>query len=143
MADDKGGGEGDDSRYDRGLARRKEVLGAAHVERALENVTPFDEDFQRFITEGVWGSVWTRPGLTTRERSMMVIGLLAALGHHGELALHIRATRNTGATPEDIKEVMLMVANYAGIPAGNAAIGVARKVYAEMAEQDVAQGERG
>lgn len=132
MADDRGG----DDRYEQGLARRKEVLGAAHVERSLDNVTPFDEDFQRFITEGVWGSVWTRPHLSTRERSMLVIALLAALGHHGELALHIRATRNTGATLEDVKEVMLMVANYAGIPAGNAAIGVAKQVYAEMAEQE-------
>jgi 4-carboxymuconolactone decarboxylase len=128
--------DGKDTRFDKGLARRKEVLGAQYVERSLGNVTPFDEDFQRFITEGVWGSVWTRPGLTTRERSMLVIGLLAALGHHGELALHIRATRNTGATPDDIKEVMMMVANYAGIPAGNAAIAVAKQTYAEMAEQD-------
>jgi 4-carboxymuconolactone decarboxylase len=117
------------------MARRREVLGAAHVDRAGGNVTPFDADFQRFIAEGVWGSVWTRPGLTTRERSLLVVALLAGLGHHEELALHIRATRNTGASMEDIREVMLMVAAYAGVPAANSAIAVAKRVYAEMAGQ--------
>ena len=131
MADDQ-----TDDRFEKGLARRREVLGAAYVDRSLGNVTDFDADFQRFITEGVWGSVWTRPGLTTRERSMLVIALLAGLGHHEELALHIRATRNTGASADDIKEVMMMVAIHAGIPAGNSAIGVARRTYAEMAMQD-------
>jgi 4-carboxymuconolactone decarboxylase len=126
----------DDDRYERGMARRREVLGAAHVDRARGNVTPFDEDFQRFITEGVWGSVWTRSGLTARERSLLVIAFMAALGHHEELALHIRATRNTGATPDDVKEVMLMVAAYAGVPAANSAIAVAKRVYAEMEQQD-------
>lgn len=128
--------DGSDDRYEAGLARRREVLGAAHVERASGKVTPFDEDFQRFITEGVWGSVWTRPGLTTRERSLLVVAFMAALGHHEELALHIRATRNTGATIGDIREVMLMVAAYAGVPAANSAIAVAKRTYAEMDNQD-------
>ena len=91
---------------------------------------PFDTDFQRFITEGAWGSVWSRPGLDKRTRSMLVIALMAALGHEEELAMHIRATRNTGATREDVKEVLLMVAVYAGVPAANTAIRIAKEVYA-------------
>ena len=90
---------------------------------------PFDTDFQRFITEGAWGSVWSRPGLDKRTRSMLVIALMAALGHEEELAMHIRATRNTGATREDVKEVLLMVAVYAGVPAANTAIRIAKDVY--------------
>ena len=87
--------EGGD-RYAAGLAVRRAVLGDAHVARASAAVTPFDEDFQRFITEAAWGSVWSRPGFTRRERSLVTLALLAALGHDDELALHIRATRNTG-----------------------------------------------
>jgi len=106
---------------------RRSVLGDAHVDRAHARTTDFDADFQRFITEGAWGSVWSRPGLDRRTRSLLVIALMAALGHEGELALHLRATRNTGATPEDIKEVLLMVAVYAGVPAANAAIRIAKE----------------
>ena len=109
---------------------RRSVLGDAHVYRAEARKTPFDADFQRFITEGAWGSVWARPGLDKRTRSMLVIALMAALGHEEELAMHIRATRNTGATSEDVKEVMLMVAVYAGVPAANTAIRVAKEIYA-------------
>jgi 3-oxoadipate enol-lactonase/4-carboxymuconolactone decarboxylase len=109
---------------------RRSVLGESHVDRAEARKTPFDEDFQRFITEGAWGSVWARPGLDKRTRSMLVIALMAALGHEEELAMHIRATRNTGATSEDVKEVLLMVAVYAGVPAANTAIRIAKEVYA-------------
>ncbi len=122
---------GDDGRFEAGLAVRRSVLGDAHVDRALAGKTAFDTDFQRFITEGAWGSVWSRPGLDKRTRSMLVIALMAALGHEEELAMHVRATRNTGATPEDVREVLLMVAVYAGVPAANAAIKVAKRVYAE------------
>lgn len=121
-----------EDRYDAGMKVRRAVLGDAHVDRARAAVTPFDEDFQRFITEGAWGSVWSRPGLTLRERSLITIALLAALGHHEEVAMHVRATANTGATPEDVKEAMLHVAVYAGVPAANAAIRVAKAAYAEM-----------
>ena len=119
-----------DERHETGLKVLRSVLGEAHVDRAEARKTPFDEDFQRFITEGAWGSVWSRPGLDRRTRSMLVIALMAALGHEEELAMHIRATRNTGATREDVKEVLLMVAVYAGVPAANTAIRVAKEVYA-------------
>ncbi len=118
---------------------RRTVLGDAHVDRSKANRTPFDEPFQTLITRSAWGTVWTRPEISLRERSMLTIALLAALGHHEELAMHLRATRNTGASPEDIREALLHVAIYAGVPAANAAIGIAKKVYAEMAAADAAQ----
>jgi len=114
------------------MAVRRRVLGDAHVDRAEAGKTTFDQDFQRFITEGAWGSVWSRPGLDPRTRSMLVIALMAALGHDEELAMHLRATRNTGATIEDVQEVLLMVAVYAGVPAANSAIKIAKQVYAEL-----------
>lgn len=88
-----------EDRHSAGIAVRRSVLGDAHVDRAEANKTDFDADFQRFITEGAWGSVWTRPGLTKRERSLLTIAMMAALGQREELAMHIRAARNTGATP--------------------------------------------
>jgi 4-carboxymuconolactone decarboxylase len=120
-----------EDRYQTGMAVRRSVLGDAHVDRAEAGKTAFDQDFQRFITEGAWGSVWARPGLDRRTRSMLVIALMAALGHDDELAMHLRATRNTGATIEDVQEVLLMVAVYAGVPAANSAIRIAKQVYAE------------
>lgn len=125
----------DDSRFSTGMTTRRSVLGDAHVDRAEANKTPFDQDFQRFITEGAWGSVWSRPGIPKRERSMITIALLAALGHDEEVAMHIRATRNTGATMDDIKEALMHVAVYAGVPAANRAFHVAKKTYAEMEEK--------
>lgn len=119
-----------DDRFATGTKVRRRVLGDAHVDAADERTTAFDADFQRFITEGAWGSVWARPGLDPRTRSMLVIALLAALGHEEELALHLRATRNTGASLDDVKEVLLMVAVYAGVPAANAAIRTAKEVFA-------------
>jgi 4-carboxymuconolactone decarboxylase len=121
---------------------RRSVLGDAHVDRAEAGKTGFDADFQSFITEGAWGSVWSRPGLDRRTRSMLVIALMAALGHEEELALHIRATRNTGATPEDIKEVLLMVAVYAGVPAANTATRIAKAIYADHGTA-ILQGDQG
>ncbi len=118
-----------------GLATRRAVLGPAHVARAAAATTAFDADFQRFLTEGAWGSVWSRPGLTRRERSMITLALLAALGHDDELALHIRATRNTGATPQDIAEAMMHVAVYAGVPAANHAVKIAKATLAAMADE--------
>ena len=117
-----------------GMATRRTVLGDAHVDAATAGKTPFDEDFQTFITEGAWGSVWSRPGLTRRERSMVTIALLAALGHDEEVAMHIRATINTGCSPEDIKETLLHVAVYAGVPAANRAFRIAKD---ELAKREV------
>ena len=130
-----------DDRYEAGMATRRSVLGDAYVDRAQAAATPFDADFQRFITEGAWGSVWAREGLSPRERSMITIALLAGLGHWEELALHIRATRNTGASPDDIKELLMHVAVYAGVPAANHAIKIAKAEFADDAAAD-ASGER-
>ncbi|MEO8668165.1 MAG: 4-carboxymuconolactone decarboxylase [Bauldia sp.] len=121
-----------DERLKLGEKTRRRVLGDAHVDRSLANATAFDKPFIDFITGGVWASVWGRPNLTPRERSLITIALLAGLGHHEELAIHIRATRNTGASEEDVREALLHVAAYAGAPAGNSAIVLARRVYGEM-----------
>ena len=121
-------------RFEAGMAVRRRVLGDAHVDAAERNKTKLDADFQRFITEGAWGSVWSRPTLTLRERSMITLALLAALGHEGEVAMHTRATRNTGATPEDIAEALLHVAVYAGVPAANKAFQTVKKTLKTMEE---------
>ncbi len=122
------------SRHDLGMATRRKVLGDAHVDEAELRKTSFDAPFQDLITEGAWGHVWSRPGLDFRERSMITIALLAALGHDEEVKMHVRATRNTGATKQDICEVLLHVSLYAGIPAANHAIGLVKQTYAEMEE---------
>jgi 4-carboxymuconolactone decarboxylase len=114
------------TRFDKGMKTRRAVLGDAHVDRANATKTPFDEDFQAFITEGAWGSVWARPGLTRRERSLITLALIAAGGHDEEVAMHVRATENTGASPDDIKEALLHVAVYAGVPAANRAFKIAK-----------------
>jgi 4-carboxymuconolactone decarboxylase len=114
------------------MAIRRKVLGDAHVDRAEGAKTTLDADFQAFITEGAWGSVWARPGLTLRERSLLTLTLLAALGNHEELVLHIRATARTGATPQDVLEAMLHVAIYAGVPRANHALKIARETFREM-----------
>ena len=121
-----------DDRFEKGMEVRKFVLGEDHVKRAEANKSDFDADFQRFITETAWGSVWVRPGLETKTRQLLTIVMLAALGKLEELALHVRATRNTGVTRGEVKEALLQVAVYAGIPAANSAFAVARRVYAEM-----------
>ena len=123
------------ARYEAGMTTRRSVLGDAHVNRASAAMTAFDEPFQTFITEGAWGSVWSRPNLTKRERSIVTLALLAALGHDEEVAMHTRATANTGATPEDIREALLHVAVYAGVPAANQAFKIVKKTYAEMAAE--------
>ena len=111
---------------------RRRVLGDAHVDRAEAAKTPLDADFQGFITESAWGSVWARPGLSHRERSLLTLALLAGLGNFEELVIHTRATRNTGATPEDIAEAMLHVAVYAGVPRANHAFKVIKETLREM-----------
>jgi 4-carboxymuconolactone decarboxylase len=121
--------------FDRGIAVRTDVLGRAHVERAFKSATPFNEDFQTLITQYAWGAIWDRPGLDRKTRSMLTIAMLAALGHHEELKLHIRATRNTGVSEEEVKEILLQVAVYAGVPAANSAFADARRAYEDIGEK--------
>lgn len=113
--------------FEKGMLVRRAVLGDTHVNGAETSKTDFDADFQTFITEGAWGSVWSRPGLTRRERSLITIALLAAAGHDEEVAMHVKATVNTGASPADIKEALLHVAVYAGVPAANRAFKIAKR----------------
>lgn len=122
----------DDGRFERGMRVRREVLGDAHVDRATAEAGDFDADFQAMITRYAWGTVWDRDGLDRRTRSLLTIALLAALGHHDELRMHIRATLNTGASADDIREALMQVAVYAGVPAANSAIKHAKAVLAEM-----------
>lgn len=117
--------------YNLGMATRRAVLGDWHVDRAEANKTDFDADFQQYITETAWGRIWSRPGLTHRERSLVTIALLAALGHDDELSMHLRATRNTGATSDDVKEVLLHTAVYAGVPVTNGAMKLAKAIFSE------------
>ena len=119
----------DDTRYETGMRVRKEVLGEAHVERAAANTTPFDAPFQQFIAETAWGTLWAGEGIDRRTRSLITIAILAALGRSEELALHLRAIANTGATPEEVREALLHVAVYAGVPAANTAFAVAKATF--------------
>jgi 4-carboxymuconolactone decarboxylase len=115
------------TRHAEGMATRRRVLGNAHVDRAEASKSGFDAPFQDLIVDAAWSHVWSRPQLTLRERSLITIALLAALGHEEELALHVRATANTGATPQDVLEALLHVAIYAGVPAANGAIKIAKR----------------
>ncbi|MBV9735014.1 MAG: 3-oxoadipate enol-lactonase [Acidisphaera sp.] len=118
--------------YEAGMTVRRQVLGAEHVARATAAITDLDRDFQRFITSTAWGAVWTRPHFDRRTRSLLTLGLMAALGHHEEFRLHVRATANTGATAADIAELLIHVAAYAGIPAANSAVRIAKETLREM-----------
>ena len=121
-----------DDRYDAGMRVRREVLGDAHVDRAVEATTPFDTEFQRFITEMAWGTVWTRDEqLDRRTRSCLTIALLTALRQERELAMHVRAGLRNGLTPEEIAEVIMHTAVNAGIPAAHSAMRVAKEVVAD------------
>jgi 4-carboxymuconolactone decarboxylase len=124
----------DGARFARGLEVRREVLGTSYVEAALARATELDAIFQRFVTETAWGSVWARPGLERRQRSLVTISILAALGRHEELALHLRASRNVGVPPHEIAEALLHVAVYAGVPAANTAFKLARQILGSAAE---------
>ena len=119
-------------RYAEGMKLRRQVLGDAHVDAAEARRTDFDGAFQDLITEGAWGSVWARETISLRERSMLTLALLAATGNFDEIAMHVRATANTGASPDDVIEALLHVAVYAGVPRANHAIRIARETYAEM-----------
>jgi 4-carboxymuconolactone decarboxylase len=124
----------DRARREQGMAVRREVLGDEHVDRAVAGTTPLTEPFQDFITRYAWGEVWSRPGLTRPERSIVTLTALAALGREHELALHVKAALRNGLTADQIGEVLLQVAVYAGVPAANRAFTVAQQALAEAGE---------
>ena len=119
-------------RFDKGMATRRKVLGDAYVDRAEAAKTPFDQPFQQMITESAWGTVWAGDTIPDRERSMLTLALLAACGNFDEIPMHIRATANTGASPDDVMQTFLHVAVYAGVPKANHAIKLAKQTYAKM-----------
>jgi 4-carboxymuconolactone decarboxylase len=121
----------DTERAVQGMTVRREVLGDAHVDRAVAGATPFTAPFQDFITRYAWGEIWSRPGLSRAERSIITLTALAVLRQEEELALHLRAALRSGLTPEQIREVLLQVAVYAGVPAANRAFAVAQRILAE------------
>jgi 4-carboxymuconolactone decarboxylase len=117
-----------DSTRDEGFRVRREVLGDAHVDRAIEQTTEFTADFQDLITRYAWGEIWARPGLDRKTRSCITLTALTALNHHEELGLHVRAALRNGLTPGEIKEVLLQAAIYCGVPAANRAFAIAQRV---------------
>ncbi len=121
-------------RHQQGMATRRRVLGDAHVDRAQSRLTELDAPFQRLITEAAWGHVWSSDALTPRERSMVTLALLAGLGNLEEFELHLRATVNTGATAQDVAQVLQHVAIYAGVPRANSAMKIAKAILAEREE---------
>lgn len=123
-------------KYQSGMSVRRSVLGDAHVDRAEAAKTDFDEAFQTLITEGAWGTVWASDGISNRERSMLTLALLAATKNFEEIPMHIRATAQTGASKQDVIEAFQHVAIYAGVPAANHAIKLAKQTYAEMAQSE-------
>jgi 4-carboxymuconolactone decarboxylase len=131
-----------DSSYEKGMQIRREVLGDAHVDRAQAEATEFDRDFQRYITESAWGSVWTRDGLDIRTRHLVTIAIIAALGKEHELEVHLRATENTGVTPEEVREVFHQTAVYAGVPAANRAFAIGKQVFATEGDQSEEAADR-
>ena len=130
MSDDK-------ARYDAGMKVRRAVLGDAWVDKSLANITPFNKEFQEFITRTAWGDVWTRPGLDRRMRSVGVLSTTIALGAWDEFRLHVRAAINNGLTQDEIKEVILQSAIYSGVPKANHAFKEAWDVL-----KDIAPGQR-
>ena len=120
-----------DETYEAGMKVRRDVLGDEHVDRAVETTTDFTAPFQDFITRYAWGSVWAREGLDRRARSCITLAVLTALGRENEIAMHVRAARRNGLSAEEISEVLLHTAVYAGVPAANAAYAIAQRVLAE------------
>ncbi|MBN9611971.1 MAG: 4-carboxymuconolactone decarboxylase [Actinobacteria bacterium] len=123
-----GSGSSDEQRYDAGMAVRREVLGDAHVDRAVAGTTAFSADFQDYITRSAWGDIWSRPGLGRRERSVAVLTAMLVLGHHDEFRMHVAAARRNGLTVDEIKEVILQAGLYCGVPVANEGIKMAAEV---------------
>jgi 4-carboxymuconolactone decarboxylase len=117
--------------FDRGLAKRRQVVGAEYVDRALENTTDFDRDWQRILTEYCWGEVWGGTALSDGQRSLQNLCLLAALNRQTEFELHLRGALRNGCTHDEIRETLIQIAIYAGVPAGVEAFRIARRVLAE------------
>lgn len=122
-------------KFDTGMAVRRSILGDAHVDKAEAGKTNFDEAFQTLITESAWGTVWASDGISDRERSMLTLALLAALGNFDEIPMHIRATARTGASKQDVLEAFQHVAIYAGVPRANHALKLASLTYSEMEQE--------
>jgi 4-carboxymuconolactone decarboxylase len=122
----------DEQRREQGMRTRREVLGDAHVDRAVANTTDLTAGFQDFITRYAWGDVWPRPGLDRRTRSIVTLAALTSLRAENEIAMHVRGAINNGVTPAEITEVLLHTAIYAGVPAANAAFAIAQRTLAEM-----------
>ncbi len=119
-------------RFDTGMAIRREVLGDAHVDRTEANKSNFDAPFQSMITEGAWGTLWADDTISRRDRSLLTLALLAATGNFEEIPMHIRASRNTGASPDEILQAFMHVAVYAGVPKANHAIKLAKETFNEL-----------
>ncbi|MDE3136003.1 MAG: 4-carboxymuconolactone decarboxylase [Acidobacteriota bacterium] len=119
-------------RYEQGISTRRAVLGDAHVDRAVKTSNDFNREFQDLITRYAWGEIWTRPGLARRERSLITLAMMVALGREEEFRLHLRASFRNGVTREEIREVLLQTAIYCGVPAANSAFRMAQQVFAEM-----------
>ncbi len=130
--------------YDRGMRVRREVLGDDHVDAAIERTSAFTADFQDLITRYAWGEIWARPGLDRKTRSCITLTALVALGRLEELEMHVRAAQRNGMSTDEIKEVLLHSAIYCGVPAANAAFGVAQRVIADLGDEtpDSQQGEQ-
>jgi 4-carboxymuconolactone decarboxylase len=127
----------DAERVQQGMTVRRAVLGDEHVDRAVAGTTSFTEPFQDLITRYAWGEIWSRPGLSRAERSIVTLSVLAALQHEGELAMHVQAALRNGLSPEQIREVLLQVTVYAGVPVGNRAFAIAQRALAEAAEGEL------
>jgi len=127
--------------YDDGMAVRREVLGPEHVDRATAHATDFTREFQELITEYAWGTIWTRPGLDRRSRSLITLTALVAQGHHEELALHVRAALTNGLTVDEIRETLLQTAIYCGVPAANTAFRIAQSVLEDQGVPEELPGE--
>ena len=121
-----------DETYREGIEIRKAVLGAEHVQRSLDNVTEFSRPIQELVTEYCWGAVWTRPGLDRKTRSLLNLAMLTTLNRGHELAVHVRGAVTNGCTEEEIQEVLIQTAIYAGVPAANTAFAEAGKIIAEL-----------
>jgi 4-carboxymuconolactone decarboxylase len=130
----------DGERYERGMTVRREVLSDQHVDRAITGTTDLTKDFQDFITRVAWGDIWSRPGLDRRSRSIAVLSTLIALGHHEELAMHLRAAIRNGLTVDEIREVILQGGLYAGVPAANTAFRIASDVFGDSGSSERAPG---
>ena len=131
----------DVERARQGMTVRRAVLGDEHVDRAVAATTAFTEPFQDFITRYAWGEIWSRPGLSRAERSIVTLTVLAALQHENELAMHVKAALRNGLSPEQIQEILLQVAVYAGVPAANRAFAVAQRALAEAAPAEAPPAE--